>query len=109
VSAHKHFGSGFEDAEVGCELVGKFLGRLWAAHLDHAPLDVVAWHGNYAPYKYDLRTFAPVGAILFEDTMDRQVEGQDTGDYLWSEIERPRERFRPLCTNRFDPTRFQFA
>jgi TnpA family transposase len=32
-----------------------------------------------------------------------------TGDYLWSEIERPRERFRPLRTNRFDPTRFQFA
>ena len=32
-----------------------------------------------------------------------------TGDYLWSEIERPRERFRPLRTNRFDPTRFHFA
>jgi TnpA family transposase len=31
-----------------------------------------------------------------------------TGDYLWSEIERPRERFRPLRTNRFDPTRFRF-
>jgi homogentisate 1,2-dioxygenase len=29
-------------------------------------LDVVAWHGNYAPYKYDLRTFSPVGAILFD-------------------------------------------
>jgi fructose-bisphosphate aldolase class I len=24
-----------------------------------------------------------LGAILFEDTMDRQIEGQDTGDYLW--------------------------
>ncbi len=32
-----------------------------------------------------------------------------TGDYLWSEIERPRERFRPLRTNRFDPARFRFA
>jgi hypothetical protein len=32
-----------------------------------------------------------------------------TGGYLWSEIERPRERFRPLRANRFDPTRFQFA
>jgi homogentisate 1,2-dioxygenase len=29
----------------------------------HSPLDVVAWHGNYAPYKYDLRRFSPVGAI----------------------------------------------
>ncbi|HVL86010.1 MAG TPA: fructose bisphosphate aldolase [Pseudonocardia sp.] len=25
-----------------------------------------------------------LGAILFEDTMNRQVEGRDTGDYLWS-------------------------
>jgi len=32
-----------------------------------------------------------------------------TGDYLWSEIERPRERFRPLRTNRFDAARFRFA
>jgi TnpA family transposase len=32
-----------------------------------------------------------------------------TGDYLWSEIERPRERFRPLRTSRFDPARFRFA
>jgi len=32
-----------------------------------------------------------------------------TGDYLWSEIERPRERFRPLRTNRFDAASFRFA
>ena len=31
-----------------------------------SPLDVVAWHGNYTPYKYDLRRFSPVGAILFD-------------------------------------------
>ena len=30
------------------------------------PLDVVAWHGNYAPCKYDLRTYCPVGAVLFD-------------------------------------------
>src|SRR6059058_1188199 len=29
-------------------------------------LDVVAWHGNYAPYKYDLRRFSPVGPLLFD-------------------------------------------
>ena len=29
-----------------------------------------------------------------------------TGDYLWSEVQRPRERFRPLRTRRFDPNRF---
>jgi homogentisate 1,2-dioxygenase len=31
-----------------------------------SPLDVVAWHGNYAPYKYDLRKFSPVGPVLFD-------------------------------------------
>jgi homogentisate 1,2-dioxygenase len=34
--------------------------------LPHSPIDVVAWHGNYAPYKYDLRRFSPVGALLFD-------------------------------------------
>jgi homogentisate 1,2-dioxygenase len=56
----------FEDADVGCQLVGKFLGRLWAAQLDHVPLDVVAWHGNYAPYKYDLRRFNAMGSISYD-------------------------------------------
>jgi homogentisate 1,2-dioxygenase len=37
-----------------------------AATLDHPPLDVFAWHGNYAPYKYDLRRYSPVGPILFD-------------------------------------------
>ena len=34
--------------------------------IGQSPLDVVAWHGNYAPYKYDLRHFSPVGAIMFD-------------------------------------------
>ena len=38
--------------------------RSGATMLGHSPLDVVAWHGNYAPYRYDLRRFSPVGAIL---------------------------------------------
>jgi homogentisate 1,2-dioxygenase len=42
------------------------LGRLWIAALDHSPLDVVAWHGNYAPYKYDLRRFNTMGSISYD-------------------------------------------
>ena len=38
-------------------LVAKFQGNLWAAEMDHSPLNVVAWHGNFAPYKYDLARF----------------------------------------------------
>ena len=44
----------------------KWCGGFHVAEIGHSPLDVVAWHGNYAPYKYDLRHFSPVGAILFD-------------------------------------------
>src|SRR5690606_28407959 len=48
------------------ELIGKFQGRLWRAAIDHSPLDVVAWHGNLAPYKYDLRCFNTIGSISYD-------------------------------------------
>ncbi|MEO6744424.1 MAG: homogentisate 1,2-dioxygenase [Caldimonas sp.] len=53
----------YEDREGRFELVAKFEGRLWRAAIGHSPLDVVAWHGNYAPYKYDLRRFNAIGSI----------------------------------------------
>jgi homogentisate 1,2-dioxygenase len=56
----------YEDLDVECELIAKFLGRLWVAQMDHSPLDVVAWHGNYAPYKYDLRRFNALGSISYD-------------------------------------------
>jgi homogentisate 1,2-dioxygenase len=56
----------FEDREEECRLTVKWCGTFHVCELNHSPLDVVAWHGNYAPYKYDLRHFAPVGAIAFD-------------------------------------------
>jgi len=56
----------YEDRDDPSELVGKFCGQLWSAEMDHSPLDVVAWHGNYAPYKYDLRRFNTIGSISFD-------------------------------------------
>jgi len=53
----------YEDVDGAHELVAKFQGHLWSAPMDHSPLDVVAWHGNYAPYKYDLRRFNAIGSI----------------------------------------------
>ena len=53
----------YEDIDGAHELVAKFQGHLWSAAMDHSPLDVVAWHGNYAPYKYDLRRFNAIGSI----------------------------------------------
>ena len=56
----------FEDSTEPCELIAKFGGRLWSTTLDHSPLDVVAWHGNYVPYKYDLARFSPVNTVAFD-------------------------------------------
>jgi homogentisate 1,2-dioxygenase len=56
----------YEDREVPSKLIVKWGGALWSTMLGHSPLDVVAWHGNYAPYKYDLRRFSPVGPLLFD-------------------------------------------
>lgn len=56
----------YEDLEGDFELVTKFGGRLWRAPIGHSPLDVVAWHGNYAPYKYDLRHFNAIGSISYD-------------------------------------------
>jgi len=56
----------FEDRDGSFELVAKFQGHLWRADIDHSPLDVVAWHGNDAPCKYDLRRFNTIGSISFD-------------------------------------------
>jgi len=56
----------YEEREARCELVTKFLGGLWATELNHSPLDVVAWHGRYAPYKYDLALFMAVNTVTID-------------------------------------------
>ena len=56
----------YEDREGRFELVAKLNGQLWRADIGHSPLDVVAWHGNYAPYKYDLRRFNTIGSISYD-------------------------------------------
>ena len=56
----------FEDRESPAEIVQKFHGNLWATELDHSPFDVVAWHGNYAPYKYDLARFNVINTVSFD-------------------------------------------
>jgi homogentisate 1,2-dioxygenase len=56
----------YEDRESPCEVVAKFQGNLWAAEMAHSPLNVVAWHGNLAPYKYALANFMAIGSISFD-------------------------------------------
>jgi len=56
----------FEDREGKFEVVAKFQGNLWAAEIGHSPLDVVAWHGTHAPYKYDLKNFNTINTVSFD-------------------------------------------
>ena len=56
----------YEDVEGEFELIAKFQGHLWRASIGHSPLDVVGWHGNHAPCKYDLRKFNTIGSISYD-------------------------------------------
>ena len=56
----------YEDRAQEVELVYKTAGRFFACAQGHSPLDVVAWHGSYAPYKYDLTHFNTIGSISFD-------------------------------------------
>jgi len=56
----------FEDRSAPMEVVAKLGGHLWSAHFEHSPLDVVAWHGNYYPYKYDLARFNTMNSVSFD-------------------------------------------
>jgi homogentisate 1,2-dioxygenase len=47
-------------------VVAKFQGGLWQTELAHSPLDVVAWHGDYVPYKYDLARFMVINSVSFD-------------------------------------------
>jgi homogentisate 1,2-dioxygenase len=69
LASARHFlapAAAFEDAEEETEVVAKFGGHLWSAKLAHSPLDVVAWHGNYYPYKYDLARFNTLNTVSFD-------------------------------------------
>ncbi|USG61524.1 homogentisate 1,2-dioxygenase [Sneathiella marina] len=56
----------YEEKDTPCSVQVKWGGKFYQTDIGHSPLDVVAWHGNFAPVKYDLRLFCAVGAILFD-------------------------------------------
>lgn len=56
----------YEDIDEPCQVLQKFMGRFWTTTLEHSPFDVVAWHGNLCPFKYDLARFATVGSISID-------------------------------------------
>jgi homogentisate 1,2-dioxygenase len=81
----------FEDQDEPTEVIQKSLGSLWTTTLDHSPLDVVAWHGNYAPCRYDLALFNALGTISFDHpdpsiftvlTSPSNVAGRANADFV---------------------------
>jgi len=56
----------FEDVEDAHDIVQKFQGKLWHTSVGHSPFDVVAWHGNSVPYRYDLSKFNTIGTVSFD-------------------------------------------
>ena len=96
----------FEDRETPSRVVIKWCGQFHETSIGHSPLDVVAWHGNYSPYKYNLNDYCPVGAILFDHpdpsiytvlTAPSGVEGTANIDFVlfrdrWNVAE---DTFRP--------------
>jgi homogentisate 1,2-dioxygenase len=81
----------FEDVEGDFELVQKYLGSMWTTTLDHSPLDVIAWHGNLAPWRYDLARFNVLGTVSFDHpdpsiftvlTSPSDVPGRANADFV---------------------------
>ncbi len=81
----------YEDVDRPCELIQKYLGSLWTTTLDHSPLDVVAWHGNLAPWRYELARFNTIGSISFDHpdpsiftvlTSPSDVPGRANADFV---------------------------
>lgn len=81
----------YEDREGDFRVVAKFQGNLWECETDHSPLDVVAWHGNYAPYKYDLANFNTINTVSFDHpdpsiftvlTSPSEIAGMANADFV---------------------------
>jgi homogentisate 1,2-dioxygenase len=81
----------FEDRDEPTEIVFKSLGSLWTTTLDHSPIDVVAWHGNLAPWRYDLSRFNTIGSVSFDHpdpsiftvlTSPSDVPGRANADFV---------------------------
>jgi len=81
----------FEDRDEPIELVQKSMGALWRTTLGHSPLDVVAWHGNLAPWRYDLSRFNTINTVSFDHpdpsiftvlTSPSDVPGRANADFV---------------------------
>mmetsp|Transcript_12345 Transcript_12345/g.37170 ORF Transcript_12345/g.37170 Transcript_12345/m.37170 type:complete len:389 (-) Transcript_12345:190-1356(-) len=67
LAAPRHFESpvaAYEEEPRDFTVLHKFEGELFAATQAFSPFNVVAWTGNYVPYRYDLSKFSPVNSVM---------------------------------------------
>ena len=81
----------FENLSNSYKVVTKFNNNLWEYDMDHSPFNVVAWHGNYVPYKYDLSLFNTMNTVSYDHpdpsiftvlTSSTSVEGRANLDFV---------------------------
>ena len=56
----------FEKVEASYKVYNKYQGEIFVSEQDHSPFDVVAWHGNYCPSKYNLDLFNAMNTVTFD-------------------------------------------
>ena len=80
----------YEDREIDYEIICKYQGKLFVANQSHSPFDVIAWHGNYVPYKYDLKRFMIINSVSFDHCVSKHHHMQKSNYAL---------RFKKLLRN----------
>jgi len=80
-----------ETSKEPVQLICKYQQHLWIADSTHSPLNVVAWHGNYAPYCYDLSLFNAINSVSFDHpdpsiftvlTSESEIPGVANADFV---------------------------
>jgi len=81
----------YEDVKEEWTIINKYIGELYEAKSSYSPYDVVAWRGNYSPYKYDLDLYNTIGSISYDHpdpsiftvlTCGSSMEGTATLDFV---------------------------
>ena len=56
----------FSNEKGEYRIFAKFLGKFFVAESENSPLDIVAWRGNYYPFKYDFRNYNTMNSVSFD-------------------------------------------
>lgn len=73
----------YEDVDASTwRMVNKFCGSLNVSEIGHSPFDVVAWSGNYVPYKYDLTKFMVINTVSYDHAVSEHDHQDCCNSYI---------------------------